>query len=344
MSLAEDLPKIVSTVIAILESKNNNYLADIIKRSKIEINEGNYDNWNGGEQGYILNLHISPELYAKLDGKIESTEKDITEEIRSLTRKYNSEYLQNVIIDPVLLQQDHPGIDTEEFTPLPEIKSPDFWIKGYFRLFFSHSSANKETAATYQAILLKYGISLFVAHNDIEPAREWQNEIELALSTMDSLAALLSKDFPSSLWCDQEIGIAIGKNKLVIPMRFEIDPYGFIGKFQAITVRGKEIEFVCEEIFKILASNPLSAQRMIECLVFKLCNSNSYAESSETSKLLLSTKGNINQELADKLLTAMAQNSQIKDAWGVPERIQNIIKSAGLEITPIKAPDNPDPF
>lgn len=342
--LPEDLPKIVSTLIAILESKNEIFLADVIKKSKIDISEANYDNWNGGTQGYTLNLQISPDLYAKLGVKIESIEKDITRELKGLTRKYDNEYLQNVIIDPILLQQNHPDIHTDTASVVEEIKIPDFWKNGYFRLFFSHTSANKEVAAQYQKVLAKYGISLFVAHNDIEPAREWQDEIEQALSTMDSLVALLSNDFPQSHWCDQEVGVAIGRKTLVIPMRFQMDPYGFIGKFQAITVRGKEIEAVCEEIFTILSSNPLSAQRIAESIVNKLCNSDSFSESIKTSNLLFSVKDKMNTELAEKLLTSIEQNSQIKYAIGVPNRIRNIIKSAGLEIAPIKIADNTQPF
>ena len=79
-----------------------------------------------------------------------------------------------------------------------------------------------------------YGISGFVAHVDIESSKQWQDEIEKALHTMDALTAILMEGFKESNWCDQEIGFAVGKDVLIIPIKKELNPYGFIGKYQAI--------------------------------------------------------------------------------------------------------------
>jgi hypothetical protein len=104
----------------------------------------------------------------------------------------------------------------------------------YFKLFISHLSNHKKKASDLQKVLKRYGISSFVAHEDIEPSKEWQNEIENALHTMDALTAILMDGFKESNWCDQEIGFALGKGVLIIPIKKDINPYGFIGKYQAI--------------------------------------------------------------------------------------------------------------
>jgi len=41
-----------------------------------------------------------------------------------------------------------------------------------------------------QSSLRRFGISAFVAHVDIDPTKEWQDEIEAALFSMDALAAI----------------------------------------------------------------------------------------------------------------------------------------------------------
>jgi hypothetical protein len=41
-----------------------------------------------------------------------------------------------------------------------------------FRLFVSHLATEREFAAELQEALLNFGISCFIAHNDIEPAQE----------------------------------------------------------------------------------------------------------------------------------------------------------------------------
>lgn len=102
-----------------------------------------------------------------------------------------------------------------------KVKASDsrFWLTNHFRLFISHLSEHKVKMSQLQGVLKEYGISAFVAHEDIEPTKEWQNEIEKALFSMDALTAVLTPDFDKSRWTDQEVGVAVGRGVLVIPIR-----------------------------------------------------------------------------------------------------------------------------
>jgi hypothetical protein len=115
---------------------------------------------------------------------------------------------------------------------------------GNLHVFISHKVEIKERAHTLKKKLEKYGIASFVAHDDIEPADEWQDAIEKALFSSDVLIALLSKDFSKSNWTDQEVGIAIGRELPIFPVMLEkdVDPYGFIGKIQAFKLKDTIIE------------------------------------------------------------------------------------------------------
>src|SRR5262249_221181 len=77
------------------------------------------------------------------------------------------------------------------------------WTDGTFRLFISHTSVHKANVGFLATMLELQGVHGFVAHEDIEPSREWQESIEYALATCDALAAYLTTDFVSSKWCDQ---------------------------------------------------------------------------------------------------------------------------------------------
>jgi len=116
----------------------------------------------------------------------------------------------------------------------PKRREPTFWVPGRFGLFISHCSSIRSDATALQVALAWFGITGFVAHIDIEPSREWQEEIELALETMDALAAMLTKDYSQSSWCDQEVGVALGRGCLVVPIKIDLDLYGFIGRTQAV--------------------------------------------------------------------------------------------------------------
>jgi len=104
-----------------------------------------------------------------------------------------------------------------------------------FRLFLSHKAEVKSKVASLQEELGMFGISSFVAHKDIEPTLEWQNEIENALSSMDGFVALMTDKFHESNWTDQEVGFAFARGVPIVAVRLGRDPYGFIGKFQGLT-------------------------------------------------------------------------------------------------------------
>ena len=75
----------------------------------------------------------------------------------------------------------------------------------------------------------------------IEPSREWQEVIELALRSCDIMLAYVTPDFRESRWCDQEVGWALGRELVVLPVKVEADPYGFFGTYQALPVsRGEQ--------------------------------------------------------------------------------------------------------
>jgi len=132
------------------------------------------------------------------------------------------------------------------------------WNFGFFKIFISHLSKNKDSATNLKICLNDYAISGFVAHEDIEPSKEWMQEIERALFSMNSICAIVTPDFIKSAWCDQEVGVAIGRKILVIPIRKGADPYGLFGKYQGIQSKGKDAQKIAEEIFGIISTNEKS--------------------------------------------------------------------------------------
>jgi hypothetical protein len=165
--------------------------------------------------------------------------------------------------------------------PVTKDNSTTFWKAGHFKLFISHLSSFKKTISLLKIALEKYGISAFVAHEDIEPTKEWQDEIEKGLFTMDALCAVLMPGFKESNWTDQEVGVAIGRGVLIIPIRKECDPYGFIGKYQGLQAVGKNIEEVAIEIFEILTKNPKTRITILNYLIDLFLLSNNEKEGLE---------------------------------------------------------------
>lgn len=81
-------------------------------------------------------------------------------------------------------QQKHPDKYQRVFLEARTI-SADFWTDGYVRLFVSHLSSNKSRMSALKASLSHWGICAFIAHEDIEASREWRDEVEAGLESME---------------------------------------------------------------------------------------------------------------------------------------------------------------
>ena len=199
-----------------------------------------------------------------------------------------------------------------ELAPYSEAEQPTFWKSGCFRLFVSHLAEHRQFAAALQDKLLRFGVSSFVAHNDIEPTREWQDEIEAALATCNGMLVLLHPGFHESKWTDQEIGYAMGRQVLIVAARFGFDPYGFIGRFQGVNGNGKTDRTVARELFSILRQHERTRARIAEAVATLFCQSNSFDEARNNMALLEETRG-WNSSLSDQVRSASSSNRQIRD-------------------------------
>lgn len=186
-----------------------------------------------------------------------------------------------------------------------------FWKLGHFKLFISHLAVFKKTICILKAELEKYGISSFVAHEDIEPTKEWQDEIEKGLFSMDAFCAVLMEGFKESNWTDQEVGVAVGRNVLIIPIRKGLDPYGFIGKYQGFQAIGKNIGQVAEGIFEIISRNEKTKSKYLDTLIELILLSNTASLGIERLKALKKVK-DLSKEKIEYLQEKITENENLK--------------------------------
>lgn len=201
---------------------------------------------------------------------------------------------------------------------------PPFWRKGMFRLFVSHLATHRKFSAGVQEALLGFGISGFVAHNDIEPTTEWLIQIETALATCDALVAFLHEGFHESNWTDQEIGFCMGRGVPTFAVSFSQPPYGFIGRFQAFNGNGKSAVDIALEVFDALRRNKQTQRRMSEVLVGLFEESGSFADAKARIGYLEELQA-WDSSYSARVRSAVKSNSQVSGSWGVPERAKKLV-------------------
>lgn len=209
-----------------------------------------HDNWDGGIDFYSVEITIDVKTYVDL------RKRGIIEEVcGQITEAFN--VCMNNIPDSVRSVSLTPS-STATFDERKVAEPSSYWKVGYYKVFISHVSEYKESASNLKLMLEPYGISAFVAHEDIKPSKDWEVEIEKALFSMNALCAILTPDFNESRWCDQECGYAFGKNVLTIPIDKGQLPYGMFGKIQAIKSEGKNAQQIAESVFDAIVGNDKS--------------------------------------------------------------------------------------
>lgn len=152
-------------------------------------------------------------------------------------------------------------------------------------LFISHHHKNRDIASYIKSELRDFEIDVFVAHEDISPTEEWQKVILEKLKQCNAVLLLLTDDFENSNWTDQETGFAMALNKLIIPIKINIEPYGFASRYQAFSWGGDKEDNI-KKLIELLIDKKLISTNM---LLQSFSKSHNFNEANMRIKLLNKT-------------------------------------------------------
>ena len=198
----------------------------------------------------------------------------------------------------------------EKFAPSEE--ASHIWKEGMIRLFISHRDEYKRQARELADELEEYGISSFVAHESIEPMKEWQTEIMLGLESMHAMLTFVTDDFSESVFCNQEVGFALGKGIPVTSIKLErADPQGFISSFQALRGDISDPASSAGEVFKLVADAVGQGEKVADGLVATFIAAESYIAAMESFKRLNSIVARLTDEQVQRLVVGYNENDQL---------------------------------
>lgn len=195
------------------------------------------------------------------------------------------------------------------------------WEDGYYKLFLSHTSANKAMAKEIRDRLRPLGIDAFVAHENIKPTKAWEEEIERALSTCDGMLAMVTPDFIESKFCDQEVGYAMGRGLLVIALMRGAKPYGFVSKWQGMPGDDEgegAATRLGTRIYGILVEHEKSKAKMAAATIKCYVKSTSFENAKGNTRRLFEIPRELwTEAMVDEVEKAGSENTQVAEAfWG----------------------------
>lgn len=318
-----NLARYYATVNELIHSNPESVIAQYFETANLNDYLASHDNWNGGIDFYNVQLYVTVAAftYLKRHNLLAEACNEIMEAFNDAIGNDESTEMERIdIIPSALLVANAPN---------SPIIVPTYWKNQYYRVFLSHLTVNKVSAANLKEALLQYGISSFVSHEDITVAKPWQDELEKALNTMDALVAIFETGFKDSDWCCQEIGWALGRNVPVIPIARTMLPYGFVGSIQAIKPNANsDARDVAREVVKALLSNEKHKGKYIDTICRLLLTSNEKQELLEWIQLL--TDNNVIASDIIYLSTHASENDTLMSADVLPS-LNRMLKQKGLE-------------
>jgi len=301
------------TLSKIYANEGEKLLQQLIVNSQYRIEEEwNMDNYSNDVTGHALFFDTPESIYLE----IIKDQYPIKEKLRTDLNKLNNS--RHEFIDEVLFEmkaevdydwRTETGVLlTSKHVVLPATIDR-IWGQDGFRVFLGHKDSVKEQAGQLKDKLSHFGISGFVAHEDIKPEKEWQDEIENALSTMDAFVAIMTDDFHDSDWTDQEVGFAFGRGVPIISVKLGKDPYGFIGKFQALKC---SLDNAALEIVKLWIKH----ERMLNAYLHALKNCKDFDQGNDLP-LIFPYLPELSPSQIKDILDAFNSNQQLQKSYGM---------------------------
>lgn len=321
MSAAEfpiPVGRVLATVARVLSLQAKPDLANILTSAEGQIDAVGSD---FGVEYYTLTLRVPVSLFAASEPQLSAIETAILGKLQTVIRN-DAHVISKVAVSPVL----------EE--PMSRVGRPDvgddralrLWGPQTCRLFLSHVAVHKVAVSDLKRSLRTLGISGFVAHEDIEPTLEWQAEIDVALRSMHAMVALLTPEFHESKWTDQETGAALARGVIVVPVKLGLDPYGFLGKHQALPGDLAKPDELAAAIVGVLEKQPTTGNLVREGLVLGLESASSFANAKLVVSSIEKAGGFLEGQLR-RMEASIATNSQVGGSTRVPERLRRYVSA-----------------
>lgn len=121
-------------------------------------------------------------------------------------------------------------------------------------IFISYSFKDKDKAESLSKPLTDAGLDVFWAPYSVRPGERWDEQILSNLKTSLCVLFLASKASCASPVVQQEVGIALGTKKNLIPIVWDMDPSklpGWVRNVQALDLRNTTLLDSNEQVLKI---------------------------------------------------------------------------------------------
>lgn len=135
-------------------------------------------------------------------------------------------------------------------------------------IFISFTDTDKQFANFLHRHLIAEGLDVFLASASLKPGQQWATEILTALRHSKWVLCLASQAACRSPWVMQEMGAAIGSQKKIIPIVWDMPPSslpGWMQHYQALNLAGASNKDVVQSL--TLIANQIKAENKVPLVI-----------------------------------------------------------------------------
>lgn len=202
---------------------------------------------------------------------------------------------------------------------------PNIGLKS-LRIFLSYADEEKGIVGELKRLLEDRGFEVFVAHDDIPPTKNFDIEILNNLKRCDIFIPIISNNFKKSEWTDQETGIAISSDKLIIPLILDLPPYGFLDRIQGLKIKKDDLANTVHKIFEIIKEHDKFKKEINDFIINSFLSSLSFEQANARSSDLKNIR-NFTKEQLERLVNGTLQNNQICGGFISKRLLKNIFQN-----------------
>lgn len=123
-------------------------------------------------------------------------------------------------------------------------------------VFISYSSHDEQLASFVREHLKLHKLDVFMAALSLQPGKPWTPQVLEALRASEWVFLLASKQALESQYVQLEVGGALGTNKKLVPIMWDVGPAdlpSWVSDYQGLTLKGATHENINQRMSQLAA-------------------------------------------------------------------------------------------
>lgn len=206
-SIPNDIEGILRTVAQIYAMQGSRREVAILAKSKPEVEQTDYDNWNGGTYGFRLVLRLPATHYAQIESDREKIQADILKRMDPLLSGYQNESINSVLLTLEIENDANWRKNATLWLQKAEAGSLRTGARASsFDVFISHASEDKESLVRPLAVALaQHGFKVWYDEFELKIGDSLSKSIDHGLANSSYGIVVLSRAFFSKNWPQYEL-------------------------------------------------------------------------------------------------------------------------------------------